>query len=263
MKTIVRYHFIFSLMLLASCTKVINVDLNSVSPNIVIEGNLNDGPGPYQVKLTQTVNFSDPNFFPPVTAAIVQITDVTAGYTDSLTEGVPGTYTTKNLTDGVPGHQYQLFVSSNGQTYTASSTMPLPVTLDSVSFYSSSIFGETRTNAVANFQDPADIANYYTFTEFVNGQKVDRTFDFNDRLSNGKYVRLQLFNDSTINPGDKVRIEMHCVDNPVWQYFNTLGQAKGNNSQSITPANPVSNISNNALGYFSAQTIQIKEADLP
>jgi hypothetical protein len=42
-----------------------------------------------------------------------------------------------------------------------------------------------------------------------------------------------------------------------------LGQAKGNNSQSVTPANPVSNISNNALGYFSAQTIQVKEADLP
>jgi hypothetical protein len=51
---------------------------------------------------------------------------------------------------------------------------------------------------------------------------------------------MQLFNDSTINPGDKVRVEMHCVDNPVWQYFNTLGQAsKGNNSQSVTPANPV------------------------
>jgi hypothetical protein len=263
MKTIIRYHFLFSLMLLTSCTKVINVNLNSAGPEIVIEGNLNDGPGPYLVRLTQTVNFSDPNLFPPVTGAIVLITDVTAGYTDSLAEGVPGTYTTKNLTHGVPGHQYQLFVSTNGETYTASSTMPLPVALDSVSFYSSSIFGKTRTNAVANFQDPAGIANYYTFTEYLNGQQVDRTFDFNDRLSDGKYVRLQLFNDSTINPGDKVRIEMHCVDNPVWQYFNTLGQAKGNNSQSVTPANPVSNISNNALGYFSAQTIQIKEADLP
>jgi hypothetical protein len=94
----------------------------------------------------------------------------------------------------------------------------------------------------------------------VNGRQVDRTFSFNDRLSDGKYFRLRLFNDSTINPGDQVRVEMHCVDNAVWQYFNTLGQAKGNNSQSITPANPVSNISNNALGYFSAQTIVVKEA---
>jgi hypothetical protein len=40
-------------MLLVSCTKVINVNLNSAAPDIVIEGNVNDGPGPYQVKLSQ------------------------------------------------------------------------------------------------------------------------------------------------------------------------------------------------------------------
>ena len=45
--------FSFSLMLLVSCTKVINVNLNSAAPDIVIEGNVNDGPGPYQVKLSQ------------------------------------------------------------------------------------------------------------------------------------------------------------------------------------------------------------------
>jgi len=227
---------------------------------MVIEGNVNDGPPPYQVKLSQTVNFSDPNLFPPVTGAVLRITDATAGYTDSLIENVPGTYTTRNLQQGIPGHLYQLFISSGGQTYTASSTMPMPVTLDSVTFYSSSIFGKTRTNAVVDFQDPMGLKNFYTFTEFVNDRVVDRTFDFSDRLSDGKYVHLQLFNDSTINPGDNVRIEMHCVDNPVWQYFNTLGQARDNNSQSVTPANPLSNISNNALGYFSAQTIQKKEA---
>jgi len=260
MKAIKRYHYFFFLVAMLSCTKVINVNLNSTSPDIVIEGNVNDGPGPYQVKLSQTVNFSEPNSFPPVTGAIVQITDSTTGVTDSLSEDIPGTYFTKNLMKGIPGHQYQLYVSTNGHVYTASSTMPMPVMLDTVSFYSSSVFGETRTNAVANFQDPAGIANYYTFTEFVNGQKVDRTFSFSDRLSDGKYLHLQLFNDSTINPGDRVRVEMHCVDNAVWKYFNTLGQAKGNNSQSITPANPLSNISNNALGYFSAQTIVEKEA---
>ncbi len=135
--------------------------------------------------------------------------------------------------------------------------MPVKVNLDSVTFYSTNIFGTKSTSAIANFQDPAGIANYYTFTEYVNGQAIDQTFNFSDRLSDGKYIRRQLFNDSSyINPGDQVIIEMHCVDSQVWQYFNTLGQAKGNNSQAVTPANPLSNISNNALGYFSAQTVQ-------
>ncbi len=257
MKTISILRPFLLFFVLFSCTKVINVNLNNANPNIVIEGVVSDAPGPYQVQLTQTVNFSDPNVFPPVTGATVKITDSTLGITDLLKEVVPGTYVTQKLLQGVTGHTYQLYVLSNGQTYTASSTMPQKVNLDSVTFYTTNIFGTRSTSAVANFQDPAGIANYYTFTEYVNGQAIDQTFNFSDRLSDGKYIRRQLFNDSSyINPGDQVSIEMHCVDNQVWQYFNTLGQAKGNNSQAITPANPLSNISNNALGYFSAQTVQ-------
>ena len=236
-----RWFFkLFLVFSLVSCTKVISVNLNNANANIVIEGIVSDAPGPYEVKLTQTVNFSDPNVFPPV-----------------LKEMLPGTYVTQKLLQGFIGHTYQLSVLSNGKQYTASSTMPEKVNLDSVSFYSTNIFGTKSSSAIANFQDPAGIANYYTFTEYVNGQAISQAFNFSDRLSDGKYIRRQLFNDSSyINPGDQVSIEMHCVDNQVWQYFNTLGQARGNNSQAITPANPLTNISNNALGYFSAQTVQ-------
>ena len=83
--------------------------------------------------------------------------------------------------------------------------MPQKVNLDSVTFYTTNIFGTRSTSAVANFQDPEGIANYYTFTEYVNGQAIDQTFNFSDRLSDGKYIRRQLFNDSSyINPGDQV-----------------------------------------------------------
>lgn len=256
MKT-TRFFILLFFFVLISCTKVISVNLNNANPNLVIEGIVSDAPGPYQVQITQTVNFSDPNIFPAITGATVKITDSTLGITDSLSESLPGIYVTHKLLQGLTGHTYQLYVLSNGQTYTASSTMPAKVNLDSVTFYSTNIFGTKSTSAIANFQDPAGIPNYYTFTEYVNGQAIDQTFNFSDRLSDGKYIRRQLFNDSSyINPGDQVSIEMHCVDNQVWQYFNTLGQAKGNNSQAISPANPLSNITNNALGYFSAQTTQ-------
>ena len=52
---------------------------------------------------------------------------------------------------------------------------------------------------------------------------------------------------------------MNCVDKNVWGYYSTLGlSVTGNNPQSLSPANPVSNISNNALGYFNACTSNIK-----
>ena len=41
--------FYYSLLLF-SCTKVINVNLNNANPNIVIEGVVSDAPGPYQVQ---------------------------------------------------------------------------------------------------------------------------------------------------------------------------------------------------------------------
>jgi hypothetical protein len=50
---------------------------------------------------------------------------------------------------------------------------------------------------------------------------------------------------------------MNCVDKNVYDYFFTLSGVTGNNGfQTATPANPVSNISNGALGYFSAHTTQ-------
>ena len=251
-------------LFICSCTKVISVNLNDANANIVIEGVVDDNPGPYQVKISQTVNFSEPNVFPPVSGATVTITDSATGIKDNLIENSPGIYTTQNLLQGQSGHTYQLWVSVNGKIFTASSTMPSLVALDSLTFYSTGAFGTERTNAVANFQDPEAIANYYTFTEYVNGRQIDQTFNFSDRLSDGRYINLQLFNDSTyIQSGASVRVEMHNVDQAVWSYFNTLGQARGNNSQSVSPSNPISNISNNALGYFSAQTAQSKQAVFP
>lgn len=244
-----------------SCTKVINVDLNSSSPQIVIEGNITNAAGPYQVKISKTVNFSASNVYPAVSGATVKITDSTTSTINTLAETTAGTYTTSNI-QGIPGHTYLLSVLAEGKTYTASSKMPQAVALDSLTFQKNSNFGNTRIFAVPNFQDPAGIDNYYTFTEYINNVKFTKfTFVFDDRLSDGRYISQQLFTDSSyINVGDSVALQMNCVDKNVYNYFNTLQSAiSGNSFQSASPSNPVSNISNGALGYFSASTVSTKK----
>ncbi|HEY8733477.1 MAG TPA: DUF4249 domain-containing protein [Puia sp.] len=240
-----------------SCTKVIQVNLNDASPQIVIEGIINNRPGPYRVQIIRTVNFSDANVYPAVSGAIVKITDSTSGITDILTETSAGIYSTQILPQGMPGHTYQLYVSVSGQTFTATSAMPQPVLLDSVTFQDNNRFGTDNINAIANFQDPPGTKNYYTFTEYVNNKQLNRIFASDDRLSNGKYIRQQFFNDSSyLRPGDNFVLEMNCVDQRVWNYFNTLEQVtNGNSFQSAAPSNPVTNIDNNALGYFMASTV--------
>src|SRR5687767_11704749 len=119
-------------VLFTSCEKEIVVSLNTTDPEIVIDGNITNEPGPYTVKISRTVNFPEPNSFPPVGSALVVISD-NSGVTDTLTEASPGLYRTSILT-GVPGRTYNLEVVAEGKSYYAASTMPQPVNLGSLAF---------------------------------------------------------------------------------------------------------------------------------
>jgi len=52
-----------------------------------------------------------------------------------------------------------------------------------------------------------------------------------------------------------VNIELHSIDPGVYKYWYSLDQGADGGS-SASPANPVSNISGGALGYFSAQAVR-------
>jgi hypothetical protein len=247
----------------ASCKKVIDVHLNSEAQQIVIQGEVTDAIGFYTVQINKTVNVSAGNDFPPVTGAIVYITDSTTGASDRLVEVDSGVYRTSALSAGTPLHTYLLLVFADGKQYTASSTMPKQVLLDSVTFEQNIDFnGQQGINAIANFQDPIGTANYYQFTEAVNDRSIPDIFVFEDRLSSGRYIQYPLFNDSTyLQKGDYLALTMNCVDQNTYNYFFTLTNVTANNQyQTETPANPVTNLTNGALGYFSAHTTQ--EMDL-
>jgi hypothetical protein len=54
---------------------------------------------------------------------------------------------------------------------------------------------------------------------------------------------------------------MQSVDMPIFNYFKALPGVTLNGEYSgggVPPANPVNNISNGALGYFSAHTSEMK-----
>jgi hypothetical protein len=56
---------------------------------------------------------------------------------------------------------------------------------------------------------------------------------------------------------------MRCIDKGAYDYFYSLDQITSTNGNSATPANPVSNISGGALGYFSAHTVRKATAVIP
>ena len=241
-----------------SCQKVVNLNLNTVPPQIVIQGEITDSAGPYSITINQSVDFYASNTFPTVSGAVVKIHD-NLGNSDSLIEYTPGIYSTTS-SQGMPGRTYTLSVTVQNKTYTAVSTMPMPVKLDSVTFEITSGFGIQRINAIANFQDPPGIPNYYQFLEYINGKQFNKEiFILDDRLSDGKYISTTLRTDSSyLNMGDVLKLKMYSIDENVYNYFLQLRQSSGTGAFNSTasPANPTTNISGGALGYFSAHTTQ-------
>lgn len=245
-----------------SCQKTVTLDLNTAPAQIVIQGEVTNAAGPYTVTINQTTGFYEDNIFPAISGASVKISDG-QGVTDSLTETSPGTYTTHVL-QGQPGNTYTLTVFALQTTYTAVSTMPQPVPLDSVTFQNSTRLRKTTITALANFQDPGGVKNYYQFIQYINGVQFTKSiYVFDDRLSDGRYISYNLRMDSTyLSIGDQVKVVMNCIDENVYNYFYQLNQSSSTGVFNTTaaPANPSTNISNGSYGYFSAHTTNSRTA---
>jgi len=258
-----KYIIVLLLLAISGCKKVIDVHLKDSETQIVITGTVDNRPGPYELKITKTIDFNSDNIFPAVSGAVVKITG--NGVTDSLTETSPGVYST-HILQGKAGKTYSMYVSTGGKEYTATSTMPHSVHLDSIDFRSGR---RDALYAVANFRDPEGISNYYQFIEYADGEKFRNGRGisvFDDRLSDGRYINRLLYNDSSdIKSGIVLTVEMNCVDKDVYNYLNELLQISGGGEgfSSPTPANPTSNIRGGALGYFSAHTTSSRSVVIP
>jgi hypothetical protein len=245
------------IIFLTGCTKTIDVQLRSAPPQIVIEGNITSSGGPYYITINKTVPFDAENIYPPVSGAIVTVLDSNDNVLDRFRETYgTGYYTSQNL-NGQAGHTYKLLVIIDGEIYTASSTMPEYVGMQSITFTETKIFNETRNLPQVNFQDPAGVTNYYVFTLLVNGAPYKAFYALDDRLSDGRFIKQQLYMDSAyIQRNDIVTVVMASVDKNIYNYFNVLQSNSGNST--TTPSNPPSNISNGALGYFGAENTDLK-----
>jgi len=238
----ILYSALAAIVLCSSCEKVISVDLNESEKKYVIEGEVSNVPATEStVKISQTKKFDDENTFVGIGGATVTI-QVNGGTIYNLPETSTGIYTTTDFT-GVPGSEYKLTVSINGTVFTATSKMPSQlVSLDTITVEDFS-FGEIKKIMQPDYKDPLGLGNSYRFVEYANGVQVRHVFVQDDEVSDGLRITTPLINpDSDLETGDVVKVDMLCIDENVYKYWYSLDQAATGNS-SVTPANPVSNIS--------------------
>lgn len=259
-----KYTILLILIHVVACKKIINVDLKDASSQIVIEGIVNDVT-PATVTLSKSVTFSSSNTFPPVSGASVTIKDDAGNnYTLLESSGKPGTYTTMAVI-GKSGRTYTMNVNVNGNQYTASSTMPAPVNLDSLKPDAINFGNKILKVVVPVYTDPPGRGNYYQLVESVNSRLIPTVNAWDDNVNDGgTNTRRLIYADDidslNIKTTDTVAVELRCIDKNVFSYMSALSDL---NSNQTTPTNPVSNISNGALGYFSAHTSRTKKVIMP
>ena len=271
MKNKILYVATLALLSFSSCTKVINIDLNATNPQLVVDGLVSDRAGvPDTVKLSETVNYFAQSVYPAISGARVVISDNT-GISDTLKEmtSQPGTYITSTL-QGIPGRTYTLTIFSkaintSGQTYTASSTMPQPVNIDSIgqmeSFQKRFRPGgggpDSSYNITVHWKDPAGVSNYYRLNYYYNDTLAHRSSYniVNDKYSDGLEFDYPLTH--SFKPGDSARVELWCIDLTTYNYYVMLNGIVGgqNGPNSASPTNPLSNVSTGAVGYFTAYSV--------
>jgi len=264
---------IVTLIAFTSCRKVIDIDLNSAAKKYVIEGVITNQQDSCKVLISQTVNFSDDNNVPTVSGATVTIAD-DEGLITTLAEAAPGTYRAATF-KGTPGKIYHLTVKIDDKTFTASSTMPQIVKYDSLYVTETTLFDGLEKVATVQYKDPVGKGNSYRYIQHVNGKREKTIFVENDELTDGRTIKTELliFGDDSdtkeerdkkkIKSGDALRVDMMCIDQPVYKYwYSLLNSATGSNNNA-TPANPVTNINGGSLGYFSAQTFDTKTIVVP
>lgn len=246
---------VLALLITTACKEKIDLKLKSNEPVIVIEGNVNDQAGPYKVLVSQSKPYYGDNNFTAVQSASVVISD-DAGNTDSLTEVKPGEYHTNTLV-GTAGRTYRLSVKTEGRQYDAVSKMNNPVTIDTAWIQELSFFGRSGKVVIATFKDPANEVNFYRLQAFRNGIKKNNFRISNDKITNGKQKELNITPEGDINKGDTIQLDLQSIDEPIWTYYNTLNNS-ANSTQTAAPANPESNLTYPALGYFSAYSVRSK-----
>ncbi|MFT3822926.1 MAG: DUF4249 family protein [Chitinophagaceae bacterium] len=254
-----------ALVLFTSCEKKVDLSYKDNQSRIVIEGNITNQPGPYYVKITGSVALPATGAYPTVDDAVVSISD-NAGNSETLVAQGSGIYRTTALS-GVQGRVYTLTVKTGGQTYTAQSTMPQRVAFDSVKIEKLTIAGDVEFNLIPVYRDPVAKGNNYRFLLSVNGKLINQHFIQNDVVKNGlvNTLRLEINDDDLkLKSGDQVDLEMQCIDEGVALFYTTLALiADSGPGGGTTPNNPPNNLSNGALGLFSAHTVEAKRTSVP
>lgn len=176
---------ILAAALFSSCETVINPDLDSAPPVLVVQAWLNDKSEKQVIQLTMTQPYFDESAPTGVSGATVTVTDdLNTVYTfvdDGTNTGSYQWTPALGQNIGTPGRIYTLSVQANGETFQSVTPMKRTTTIDSITFEIKKEFQFPEDSYIAQFwaKDPAGKGDSYWIRAFKNGVLLNKPMEIN------------------------------------------------------------------------------------
>lgn len=253
---------------LLSCEETIQLDLDSTPSKIVIEGKVTTRLRDQFVKITRTSGFYETQISEKVTNAQVSVTD-SDGALFRYGEVSPGFYVPISNFAGQVGKIYTLTVRIGNQEYTSQDELLPLAPIDSLGYALAPDPTDLRKekghlyDLLLYFQEPQDTKDYYLFK-----------FYRNDSLTFTNANDIYLANDEVLGESingfpapvfyaeqDTARMEMFSISRAGYLFLSDLTNLQFSDGGLFgpVPANPRTNISNGALGFFQVSAVRSRE----
>jgi hypothetical protein len=280
-RTTVAAAVITGAMFAISCSEPFSINTGNSSPVIAIYGTLTNEPEHHSVQLTVSSSYFDAAPNRGVSGAEVTLSFENRVLRYAEVKGSPGMYRTIDNVAGKPGTKYTLRVKADfkgdrfPKTYEAVSTMPELCMPDSVQVRKIKQTGRNMYTVHPYFRDSPSKDFYlvrykindstiynqlfrYTITDDMgfNGQYVNGIMFnmFNDISEKGKHEENPDTEREYLQKGDVLTFGISKIEQGFFDFIQQCKQGRNGENPFFggPPSNVVTNLSNGAVGYFSA-----------
>ncbi len=261
------------IVLFTNCEKVIDVDVPSIEPKLIIDATFevlfdeNPVVANTVVKLSLSADYFD-DTIPPVTNASVFLTNLLDNSIINFTdENEDGNY--EPIISFIPADdvEYELTIIYNNETYKGKASKVKTTPFTEIIQGDETLFSGDEIELKISFTDNVDVDNYYLFN-------ID-TYNFitiEDRFFNGTDYNFSYFyEDENIEFPKNIMLKMSGMTKEYYTYFEILvsqgGQNGGGPFQAI-PSSLLGNMINKTneenfpLGYFHISETDTFNIDL-
>jgi hypothetical protein len=253
-------------LVFTSCEDVVDVDLKTEAPRLVIEASINwfkNTTGAKQkIRLTTTTDYYNPKL-PVVSGATIFIKNSSNVTFNFIEIPKTGEYVCTNFVPKL-NESYSLTVIYNGATYTATEQLKSVAPITEIVQNNEGGFTGKNIEIKSYYIDPANESNFYLYKYGYSNQITQNYYADEDTFFQGNPF-FSLSQSDELKVGDEINVTHYGISKSYYNYMNVLISIAGGGGGGPFQSPPATvrgniinttNANNYPLGYFS-----VSEAD--